>query len=120
MDNSIKLVLAIMAGVIIGLSAYALFKQFVYFREVEGITTNITKNLLESSEVSKESILTSQQEQQRREQAQNEQQELEENLECARNMDTGECSCHDQRSGAVVDMSSEQCSQHVDHQFSSY
>ena len=71
-----------------------------------------------------------QQEQQRRQQAKvaetnrikvlNKQKELERNLLCAKNVDTGKCVCYDKRSGTPVSMSLEQCNQYVDQQFSSY
>ena len=52
--------------------------------------------------------------------AQKKQQELEKNLLCAKSIDTGKCSCYDNRSGNVVSMSLEQCNHYVDQQFSSY
>ena len=130
MDKNIKLGLIIAAIIFIGLSAYASLERYLAYKQIENITTNMTKGLQESAEQSRKRMLASQREQQRRQRAQlaetnrvkalNKQQELEKNLLCAKSIDTGKCSCHDKRNGTMVNMSLEQCNRYVDQQFSSY
>ena len=130
MDKNLKLVLIIAGSIFIGLSAYAALERYIVFKQIESLTTNMTKGLQESSEQSRKRMLASQQEQQRRQQAKiaeanrikalNKQQELEKNLLCATSIDTGKCSCYDKRSGTRVNMSLEQCNKYVDQQFSNY
>lgn len=130
MDKNLKLVLIIAGSIFIGFSAYATLERYIVFKQIEGITSDMTKSLQESSEQSRKRMLASQQEQQRRQQAQlaaanhakavKKQQELEKNLFCAKSIDTGRCSCYDKRSGTPVSMSLEHCNQYVDKQLSSY
>lgn len=70
MDKNLKLVLIIAGSIFIGLSAYAALERYIVFKQIESITTNMTKGLQESSEQSRRRMLASQQEQQRRQQEQ--------------------------------------------------
>ena len=130
MDKNTKLVLMIAGGIFIGLSAYASLERYLVFKQIEHITTNMTEDLQKSSEQSRKRMQAVQLEQQHRQQAKvaetnrikalSKQKELEKNLLCAKNVDTGKCVCYDKRSGTPVSMSLEQCNQYVDQQFSSY
>lgn len=65
MDKNIKFVLIIVASIFIGLSTYALLEQFLYFKQVESITVNMTKGLAESSDQSRTGMQVARQEQQK-------------------------------------------------------
>jgi hypothetical protein len=47
-NKTVKFVLILAASLLIGLFAYALFEQYLAFKQVERKTVNMTENLLEA------------------------------------------------------------------------